>query len=82
MSLDHAPSCICALCRHIRAAALPIQQIDRELFAEEWEYWISSTDGEAAKLRAGNDGNPGSPRWVALQAIARARISSSEARDL
>lgn len=50
-----------------------VTQDDRDRLAFEWERWRGDGDGEVAKLRAGADGMSGSPRWIALQAIARQR---------
>ena len=75
--MPHAEGCDCGLCRHVRSHAVATQQSDRDTLALEWERWIGGSDGEVAKLRAGEDGNPASPRWVALQAIARARLAAS-----
>lgn len=74
--MAHVPTCSCAICVDVRARSVSIEQTDRLLLAAEWEKWISGTDGEAAKLRAGQDGSIGSPRWVALQAIARTRLGN------
>ncbi len=76
MSLTHDPGCACAICRHNRLHSLVTIQDDRDRLADAWDFWISSRDGESTKLRAGMDGAPGSPRWVALQAIASARIAA------
>lgn len=73
--MAHALDCVCALCTGVRARAVPVIQSDRDLLAEEWLFWIGIRDGEVAKLRAGEDGGMGSPRWVTLQAIARARLA-------
>jgi hypothetical protein len=80
--IAHDTTCTCQLCGQVRRNAVPTTQADRDIYAAEWERWISASDGEAAKLRAGQDGAPGSPRWVALQAIARARIGASETMRL
>ena len=74
--MGHATSCSCQICTDIRARALTIHPVDRLHLADAWDEWVSTTDGEAAKLRRGEDGAPGSPRWAALQAIARTRLSS------
>ena len=71
--IAHAPGCVCAVCRDIARRGVAIEQADREMLAAEWDEWISATDGESRKLRAGENGSPGSPRWAALQAIAATR---------
>ncbi len=78
MSLIHDPSCTCVICGDLRGLSIPMIQDDREHLAKAWDFWISSRDGESAKLRAGQDGNVGSPRWVALQAIAAARVAATD----
>lgn len=74
--LDHAPECRCVLCRRIAAEAVPIIDKDRALLAHAWATWVSTEDGEVDALMSGRNGSPGSPRWVALQAIAIARRSA------
>jgi hypothetical protein len=55
--------------------SVEITQADRNALADEWAMWISQGDGEVQKLKAGGNGAIGSPRWVALQAIARTRLA-------
>lgn len=74
--LDHDPACRCPLCRRIAATVVPILPRDRAVLADVWATYVSTEDGEVDALIAGRDGSPGSPRWVALQAIAIARMST------
>ena len=67
--MQHAPECRCRPCQD----SADITQRDRDCLARTWAEWISTDDVECAKLRAGMNGAPGSPRWAALKAIAAAR---------
>lgn len=72
--IDHDDACRCAVCRDLRARVVDVMIEDCNLLASMWEQWRSASDGEAAKLRRGEQGAVGSPRWIALQAIAHARL--------
>lgn len=74
--MAHDPACTCTMCVHVRAEALAVEQSDCDALADAWAKWVSASDGEAAALRQGNHGSPGSPRWTALQAIAQARLQA------
>jgi hypothetical protein len=78
--MAHDDRCDCAFCREVRMFAVRPEDVDRVHLANEWERWRGLDDGEVRKLRAGENGNPGSPRWIALQAIARARMAAEKAR--
>lgn len=67
--IDHSASCSCLVCQR----SADITQADRDLLADLWARWCSARDGEAVSLRSGSNGAIGSPRWVALKAIAAAR---------
>ena len=71
--MAHDQACGCDFCRHVRQNALPITQSDRDALADAWAEWRYAEAGEVLGLRQGADGNPGSTRWVALQAIAATR---------
>jgi hypothetical protein len=58
-----------------------IEQNDRDRLALEWERWRGGNDGEVSKLRSGMDGCANSPRWIALQALARQREHAQQAFD-
>ncbi len=75
--LDHDRSCSCSICRRVRVESVPITARDRAILADVWAMWRSTTDGEVDALLAGRDGSPGSPRWIALQAIAIARAAGA-----
>ena len=76
--MAHEARCLCPVCRELRQSAVGVIQEDRNVLAGEWAKWRGAEDGEVRKLLAGEDGNHASPRWVALQAVARMRLHASQ----
>lgn len=79
--IDHAFNCACAVCRPSAFGGIDVEQGDRDLLADAWAKWRGASDGEVNKLRGGQNGAPGSPRWVALQAIASMRVAALAIRE-
>lgn len=67
--MPHSPACRCPTCRE----CADVTQDDRNMLAWAWETYVGANDGEAAKLRQGQNGAVGSPRFAALKAIAATR---------
>lgn len=72
--MTHDDVCRCAQCRD----QFKVDQLDRDVLAIVWAHWRPEDTGEVNKLRAGENGSVGSPRFIALQAIAKTRLMVTE----